>query len=142
MTDDSYDLFLHYHGFKCLLRSSYLVREPGPRFILHGTMGSYLKWGIDPQEEALLSGRLPGSPGWGTETRTHWGKINSEYKGTRMEGPLPTKPGDYLSYYSNVFDAIRKGAPLQVTPQQARDVVRIIEAAYESSHRGQVVQLK
>ncbi|MGW8316633.1 MAG: Gfo/Idh/MocA family protein, partial [Bacteroidales bacterium] len=35
-TDDSFDLFLHYDHCKCLLRSSYLVREPGPRFILHG----------------------------------------------------------------------------------------------------------
>ncbi|MFH0756265.1 MAG: Gfo/Idh/MocA family oxidoreductase [Bacteroidota bacterium] len=50
-TDDSFDLLLHYPGFKCMLRSSYLVREPGPRFILHGTAGSYLKWGIDPQEK-------------------------------------------------------------------------------------------
>ena len=42
LTDDSYDLFLHYPGFKCMVRSSYLVLEPGPRFILHGTMDPIL----------------------------------------------------------------------------------------------------
>ncbi len=58
LTDDSYDLSLHYPGFKCMVRSSYLVREPGPRFTLHGTTGSYLKWGVDPQEAEMKAGKI------------------------------------------------------------------------------------
>jgi len=140
-TDDSYDLFLHYEGFKCLLRSSYLVREPGPRFILHGTEGSFLKWGVDPQEEAMKRGLLPGSEGWGEDPESAWGKMNTNYEGKRLEGPYPTQPGDYAAFYDNVFNAIQSGSPLEVTPEQARDVVRIIEAAYESSRDGKVVTL-
>ncbi len=140
-TDDSFDLFLHYPGFKCMLRSSYLVREAGPRFILHGTNGSYLKWGDDPQEEELKSGTTPLSEGWGEEPESAWGRINSNFNGDRLEGPYPTLQGNYMAFYDNVFEAIRRDAPLAVTPLQARNVIAVIEAAYESSNLGKVVAL-
>jgi len=140
-TDDSFDLFLHYPDVKCLLRSSYLVREPGPRFILHGTAGSYLKWGVDPQEEMMNQGAVPGSEDWGMEPESAWGRINTEFNGTRLQGAYPTMPGNYLAFYDNVYAAIRHGASLQVTAEQACDVVRIIEAAYESSRKGMVINL-
>ena len=141
-TDDSFDLFLHYQKFKCLLRSSYLVREPGPRIILHGTEGSYLKWGDDPQEENMKQGVVPGSDGWGLEPESAWGKINSSYKGSNLKGTYPTLPGNYLAFYDNVYKAIRQNGPLEVRPEQARDVIRIIEAAYESSRECRVVTLE
>ncbi len=141
-TDDSYDLFLHYPGFKCMLRSSYLVREPGPRFILHGTTGSYLKWGIDPQEEALKQGALPGSDGWGEETEANWGIVNALESDAFVRGKYPTLPGNYLAFYDNLHKAIRERVPLSVSPEEARDVIRIIEAAYLSSREKQVIVLR
>jgi len=140
-TDDSYDLFLYYTNHKCLLRSSYLVKEPGPRFILHGTEGSYLKWGIDPQEAALSSDKVPGSDFWGEEAESDWGKINTTYKGKAVLGRHRTIPGNYLAFYDNVYQAIRNSKPLHVRPIQARNVIRIIEAAYKSSREAQVVSL-
>jgi predicted dehydrogenase len=142
VTDDSYDLFLYYTDHKCLLRSSYLVKEPGPRFILHGTEGSYLKWGVDPQEEDLSAGKAPDSEGWGEEAETTCGKINTTYQGKPLEGLHPTIPGNYLAFYDNVYQAIRDNKPLQVKPVQARNVIRIIEAAYKSSREAQVVTLQ
>jgi len=141
-TDDSFDLFLHYQSFKCLLRSSYLVKEPGPRIIMHGTEGSYLKWGDDPQEEAMKQGIVPGSEAWGTEPESAWGRINSTYHGSPLQGTYPTQPGNYLAFYDNVYEAIRQKKPLEVLPEQARNVIRIIEAAYESSREGKVVTLE
>ena len=141
LTDDSYDLLLHYPGFKCMVRSSYLVREPGPRFILHGTHGSYLKWGIDPQEEAMKSGAVPGSGSWGEEPESDWGKINTEHNGSRMEGKYPTLKGNYLAFYENLYGAIRHNESLKVSPEEAMDVIRVIEAAYLSSREHRVVTL-
>ena len=141
LTDDSYDLFLHYPGFKCLLRSSYLVREPGPRFILHGTRGSYLKWGIDPQEEALKAGEFPSSGKWGEESIEDWGIIHALEGDDFVKAKYPTLPGNYLSFYDNLFEAIRKQTALAVTPGEARDVIRIIEAAYHSSREKKVVKM-
>jgi predicted dehydrogenase len=140
-TDDSYDLFLHYPKFKCLLRSSYLVKEPGPRFILHGSEGSFLKWGMDRQEADLAAGLLPNSSNWGEESESLWGTINTTFHGEELVGTLPTVPGNYLAYYENVYGAIRRNQALQVSAEQARDVIRIIEAAYQSSAEGQVVYL-
>lgn len=140
-TDDSFDLLLHYPGFKCMVRSSYLVREPGPRFILHGTAGSYLKWGIDPQEEALKKGGVPGSENWGGEPESDWGKINAEIDGLETIGSYPTLAGNYLSFYDNVYGAIRNNETLAVAPEEARDVIRLIEAAYLSSREGRIITL-
>jgi len=141
-TDDSFDLFLHYKEFKCLLRSSYLVREPGPRLVLHGTEGSYVKWRDDPQEEDMKMGGIPGSEGWGEEPESAWGKINTDFNGTHLEGPYPTQPGNYLGFYDNVYEVIRENKQVLVTPEQARNVIRIIEAGYESSRKGAVISLE
>jgi scyllo-inositol 2-dehydrogenase (NADP+) len=140
LTDDSYDLLLHYQGFKCMLRSSYLVREPGPSFILHGTEGSFLTWGSDPQERDLKAGLIPGYEGWGVDPSFSHAKINTDFDGEHLEGDYPLLPGNYLAYYDNIHEAIRNKAQLIVTPQQAGDVIRIIEAAYQSSRKGEVVQ--
>jgi scyllo-inositol 2-dehydrogenase (NADP+) len=141
LTDDSYDLFLHYPDFKCLIRSSYLVREPGPRFILHGTEGSFIKWGIDPQEEALKNGMVPGSAQWGEEAESDWGKINCGIGPSHEVARYPTKSGNYLEFYNNLYGAILQNKPLMVTPEEAMNVIRIIEAAYKSSRKGEVVNL-
>ena len=141
LTDDSYDLLLHYPDFKCMLRSSYLVREPGPSFMLHGTEGSFLAWGTDPQERDLKAGLIPGSEGWGVDPSFSHAKINTDFDGEHLEGDYPLLPGNYLEYYDNIYEAIRNDAPLTVTARQARDVIRIIEAAYESSRTGEVVRL-
>ncbi|MBW7462366.1 oxidoreductase, partial [Paenibacillus sepulcri] len=54
IADDYFDIGLGYaDGLKVSLRSSLLIREPGPRYVVHGTEGSYVKYGVDPQERAL-----------------------------------------------------------------------------------------
>ena len=141
-TDDSFDLFLLYDGFKCLLRSSYLVRDPGPRFCLHGTEGSFKVWGTDPQEEALKAGLIPGSPGWGSDESSSRSEINTVYQNQHLDGPYPVQPGNYLSFYDNLLDVIRKGASLEVTGEQAEMVVRIVEAAYLSGREKRVITLE
>ncbi|MGB3617015.1 MAG: Gfo/Idh/MocA family oxidoreductase, partial [Catalinimonas sp.] len=66
---DAFDLVLDYgHGRpRVVLRASVLVREPAPRYTLHGTAGSFLKWGLDPQEARLKAGRWPDDPTLGVE---------------------------------------------------------------------------
>jgi len=141
LTDDSYDIWLHYPDFKCMLRSSYLVREPGPSFMIHGTEGSFLAWGSDPQERDLKDGLIPGSDGWGLDPDFSHAKINTDFEGKHIEEAYPLLAGNYMEYYDNIYEAIRNNAPLEVTAGQARDVIRIIEAGYESSRTGEVIRL-
>jgi scyllo-inositol 2-dehydrogenase (NADP+) len=135
--DDFYDITLDYgarqNGLSVILKSSYLVREPNPRFVLHGDLGSFVKYGIDPQEEALNKGILPTSPLWGTEERRFWGKLNTETNELHYEGQIETLAGSYSDYYDNIYKAIRESHALEVTPEQAYLTIKIIELAYQSN---------
>jgi scyllo-inositol 2-dehydrogenase (NADP+) len=139
--DDFFDIRMEYKDFFVILKSSYLVREQGPRFILHGTEGSFIKSGIDPQEQALKDKKVPGTSGWGAEPEALWGKVNTSVEGKHVEGPFETIPGDYLSFYNNVFAVLREGQPLAVKPQEARDVIQLIEACQKSSRTRSAVKI-
>lgn len=131
--DDFFDIRMEYEGFFVILKSSYLVREQGPRFTLHGTEGSFVKSGIDPQEQDLKDKKIPGSKGWGSEPQTAWGKLNTTIEGKHHDGLFETVPGNYLAFYENVYHALQDGRDLIVKPDQARDVIRLIEACQESN---------
>lgn len=137
--DDFYNVVLRYENIHVSLKSSYMVREEGPRFILHGTEGSFLKWGLDPQEADLKAGRYPDELGWGEEPKKFWGKLNTDLNGLHFTGRIETIAGNYLSYYDNIYDAIRNGADLIVKPEQSLDLMRILEGAIESNRNGNVV---
>jgi predicted dehydrogenase len=131
--DDFYDVRMQYDGFLVILKSSYLVCDPGPQYIIHGTLGSFTKYGIDPQEEALKEGKWPDSEGWGTETKEWWGRLKTADGNKTETQIIETLPGNYLGFYQNIYEVIREGKDLIVKPEQARDVIRVIEACYESN---------
>ena len=131
--DDQFELILHYDELKVTLKAGLLVREPGPRFAVHGTEGSFVKYGVDPQEEALKCGRSPQEPGWGLEPAEQWGTLNTQIGGLHFQGKVETARGCYQAYYENVCRAIRGEAELIVKPEEARDTIRIIELAVQSN---------
>ena len=139
--EDFYDIRMHYKDFHAIVKSSYLVREATPRYILHGTEGSFVKYGIDPQEQALKDGKIPGSVGWGTEGKDLWGKLNTTVGGLHLEGSVETIAGDYTQFYKNLYDSIRSGKPLAVKPEESRNVIRLIEACYESNRLRKAIKI-
>lgn len=138
---DYYDIRMQYTDFYAIVKSSYLVREPGPRYIVHGTEGSFVKYGLDPQEQDLKNGKIPGSEEWGVEDKTYWGKLNTLINGIHVEDYTETIPGNYPGFYQNVYDAIVHGKPLDVKPEQARDNIRLIEACYESNDQKKSIKV-
>jgi len=139
--EDYYDIRLSYEDFHAIVKSSYLVREATPRYILHGTEGSFIKYGIDPQEQALKEGKIPGSAGWGTEGKELWGKLNTNVGGLHFEGSIETIAGDYTQFYKNVCEAIRESKPLAVRPEESKNVIQLIEACYESSTSRKAIKI-
>jgi predicted dehydrogenase len=139
-TTDQFDIKLHYHAFDATLRCSYLVREMGPQFIIHGTEGSFLKMATDPQEEQLKVHRLPDEPTWGKEPPGDWGKLNSSVDGLHFEGKIETIPGNYARFYANLYESIREGAELMVKPEEALMTIQILEACLESNREKRTVQ--
>jgi len=137
--DDAFDIVLHYPRMRALLRAGVMASTPTPRFAIHGTHGGYLKYGLDPQEDALKHGERPTGNSWGQDARERWGILYRVQGDSLAQEPLPTLAGDYRLYYANVRDAVPGKAPLSVTPEQALNVMRALELARESSRRGCVV---
>jgi predicted dehydrogenase len=131
--DDAFDVVLHYPRMRALLRAGVLVSTPTPRFAVQGTQGGYLKYGLDPQEDALKRGETPTGEFWGFEAPERWGTLLTAQGDSFVREQLPTKPGDYRQYYANVRDAILREAELAVTPTEALHVMRALELARESS---------
>ncbi len=139
MADDAFDVVLHYGEFRVALGATMLAAAPGPRFLLHGTRGSFTKYGVDPQAEALKLGEIPGGDHWGEESEMMWGKLSLTEQENIVTKQVTTEPGDYRRYYANVRDTILGQAVLDVTSQQALDVMRALELTLESSRRGCII---
>lgn len=131
---DNFKLILKYSKLKVTLKAGMLVREPGPRFAIHGTKGSFIKYGLDVQEEALKGGIFPKhTERWGEEPERLWGKINTEVSGIHIVGKVESDIGDYREFYRNVYEAIWDKEALIVKPHQARNTIKIIELAEQSN---------
>ncbi len=139
--DDSFVALQHANGVISHLHFSQLARIPGPRFVVRGMCGTYVKYGLDPQEAALQQGLRPGMPRWGEEPREHWGTIQSERDGLAFEGHIPTLPGAYEQFYQQVSATLTAGAPPPVTIDQALLTQQVIEAAQQSARERAVVQI-
>lgn len=126
---------------KVTLKASYLMCENEPRFVLHGREGSYVKYGLDPQEADLTEGMLPDAPHWGEEDKSIWGILHTEKDGKAVRRQYPSLPGNYAAFYENVYQHIRHGEPLQSDAGEVAGVIRLIEAAWESSRSRSVVTL-
>jgi len=133
--NDAFDLRLYYPRLTVLLRTTCLACSPAQRFVIQGTQGSYMKWGLDPQEDALKRGKKFSQPHWGEEPEVDWGKLTLDDRGTITHTPVQTLPGDYRGYYANVRDVLLGKAPLAVTANQAWHTIRVLELARESSEK-------
>lgn len=127
---DNFELLLFYPQLRVSLKAGMLVKEKGPAYSLHGQKGSFLKYGADVQEEALINGKLPRDhEDWGKEPKEIWGKINTEEE----EKYLESEQGDYRKFYQNIYNAICGEEALEVTPRQAKRVIKVIELAKSSN---------
>jgi predicted dehydrogenase len=131
--DDYFDIRLDYGKLIVTLHSSMLVREMGPRYMIHGTKGSFIKTGEDPQEELLKSGMLPTDKDWGRENPAFYGLIHTEKDGKIIKETYPSLQGGYGQFYQNLHNTIRNGAPLNEKPEDGFNVIRLIELAFQSS---------
>jgi scyllo-inositol 2-dehydrogenase (NADP+) len=135
--DDVFVAIRHKSGVLSHLFTSPNVGILGPRMTVLGSKGAYVKHGIDPQEEALLAGGIPGSAGWGEEPESSWGKLGAGDDAR----PLRTEPGNYLKFYEGVEKAIRTGAEPPVTTEQGIAMMDVLDAARLSAKDGRVVEL-
>ena len=139
-SDDHAEVTLDYSDAggerRVTLHASMLTAYAAPRFVAHGTAGSFVIEDLDPQEEALKAGETPGAPGWGL------GAPDGRLFSGQGERAVPRLPGDYPAFYRALAAAIREGSPPPVTPQQALDTMRVLVAAQRSQDQGGWVSLE
>jgi scyllo-inositol 2-dehydrogenase (NADP+) len=164
--DDAFDLILDYdmpygRALRYSCHATMLAADPSARFLVHGTHGSFRKFGVDPQEPTLLNTNRrppmlgsdePGAPGqlagwggepWLPEPESAWGTVTlpldlaqpTEFTRTLV----PTIPGDYRQFYANVRDAILGKAPLAVSAEDGYRTLRLLDLARESHHQRQTL---
>jgi scyllo-inositol 2-dehydrogenase (NADP+) len=132
---DYFELWLDYGFSKLILKAGMLVREPGPRYAIHGRQGSFIKSGEDPQEALLRKGVLPTSAEWGQESEDIYGLLHTETDGKIIKVKYPSLPGNYGGFYEDLYQAIVEKQPLKVKPEHGYNVIRLIELATESNEK-------
>jgi scyllo-inositol 2-dehydrogenase (NADP+) len=137
-TVDYFHLTLEYGKLRAILHSSMLVRQAGPHYAVHGDGGSYLSYGMDPQEAALMAGKLPGDAGWDADISAKPGEL---YLTDGTQRQVETMPGAWQSYYAGLADCLLRGGPPPVEARDARDGLVVIEAALRSAEDRRTVEL-
>ena len=134
-TDDWAHVVLGYGGRAVILHASMLAAA-GPRFVVHGSRGTWIKVGIDPQEFELsaamgvdLGGAAP------VESST---LVDGT---TRVETGTPIPRGDYRQFYTALGDAIRGTGSNPVPPAEAIATTAVVETAARSAAEGRVLPL-
>ncbi|KAH9843942.1 oxidoreductase [Rhodofomes roseus] len=160
--DDCFTIFLHYPprpgragiqptSFTAILRSHILsVRSPQLRYVVRGTTGTYIKTGLDVQEQQLKLYTNPadivGDPAYGVENEALWGTLENlggkagEFEVVRSTWPT-TERGNYAALFVNLAEVIREGKEALVKWEESAEVIEIIEAAYQSAREGRTVTI-
>ena len=146
LTEDYFHVQLRYEqgahtGLRVVLHATTIAAAPAPRYRVHGTLGSYVKHGVDPQEDALKAGARPcldDLGGWGADPQPGHLSVPGESSGLQV---VPSRPGNYMSYYAAVRDAVNGVGANPVTPEQASQVMALLELGRESSAQRREVRV-
>lgn len=128
---------LRYADKRVILHADMVTPAADARFAVHGARVSWLKEGLDVQEDQLKSDLTPGAASWGVDPRS--GVVVDGATGAREV--VAGSPGDYPAYYAAVARAIRDGAPNPVPPHEAVAVMEVLEAGLLSAERRAEVAL-
>lgn len=100
-------------GLRAVLHAGSLVPAGSPRFAVHGTQGSFIKHGMDAQEDALKAGIRPRKAApkdWGLDPQP--GEVITWEDDQRVSRPAPEARGCYPALYVQLRDCLlaRRGA--------------------------------
>ncbi|VWX63617.1 putative oxidoreductase [Burkholderiales bacterium 8X] len=144
LVEDYFHAVLRYQAsgqqptLRAVLHATTLAAAPAPRYVVHGTKGSYIKHGVEPQEDALRAGGRPGGKGWGHDPQ-EGACIVQEADGSSRSRSIPGVPGNYADYYAAVRDAIRGMGANPVRPDSAVELMRWLEAGMRSAREGRAL---
>jgi predicted dehydrogenase len=139
--DDFMVVTLFYKSMTAELRSSYVEKIFSHRFHVNALNGSFMKFGIDPQEALLRngSGIMPVGDDWGEDVESNWGMLDAGGNGSAK---IKTAKGNYHLFYDNVYKAINGIEGIEVSPDQVIAVLKILKLCEESGRTGKVIKFE
>ena len=137
LTPDRAHAVLRYADRRVVLNAAMVCAAPDVRFAVHGLKGSWLKSGLDVQEDQSKAGLTVGCPGWGFDPKPGI-FIDGE---TGERSPVPGPPGDYRAFYSGIASTLRGEGPPPVTARQALSVMEVLDAGLRSAASRQEVPI-
>lgn len=137
LTPDWVHAVLRYPDKRVVLNAAMLCAAPDVRFAVHGTKGSWLKSGLDVQEDQSKAGMAVGAPGWGDDPKP--GTFVDGETGERSVAPGPA--GDYRHYYAGIARALQGDGPPPVTARQALATMEVLDAGLRSTSSRREVPL-
>ena len=128
--DDQFEVSLFYEdAFKATVQATELATVAYPKWILHGTQGTFIKHNIDQQEYDLKAGIMPGMPGFGDDAPQDYGTVTYfNQSGDRIEKVIPSIQGDYGRVYDTIYDTLVNGTPKLIPDDQILAVMQILAA--------------
>lgn len=117
---------------------SYLCYTKRPRWTVLGTHGALVKYGLDPQESAILSGHLDQAKEDPADRMT----LEYEQEGVIHHQILESVQGSWQNYYENIVNVLNKQAELIVKPKEIQTQMQILDAAMQSSQSKSLVNIK
>ncbi|MFH7525419.1 oxidoreductase [Aeromonas sp. A5] len=134
LSDDYFHVVLGYGEMRVVLHGSCLVSATMPRFIIHGSAGSFIKFGMDVQEEQLKLGKRPPAADWGVDSEP--GQLSRIRDGQLQQELVAGEAGDYGAYYRGVCAAILGEGANPVPAGEALVVMALLDLARESHSSG------
>jgi len=130
-------IVMEFDGVLFQVETSRVCRLDRPRWWVVATEGGLARFGLDPQEDALRGGALDAA----SEPAGHRTVLRcASESGGVVETEVESVRGCWDSFYANIAEHLNGRAPLAVTAEQAREVVRVLEAAGRSANGHAVVE--
>ena len=139
---DYFQIILHYQKMRVTLGSSSIMAQARPVIAAYGDKGSYVKYGLDPQEDMLRSGMTPLDAGFGVENEINNAQLNTNSEHGLTGQSIVSQAGNYLYFYQQLYRAlVDHNSGLPVSASSAANVIRLIELSIQSNDLGQKIYL-
>jgi len=128
--DDYFHFHLSYpHNLNVYLTSCLLIAQPLPSFIVHGSLGSYIKDRVDVQEAQLDKSILPTDPTYGIEPEGSESKlVTIGFDGQKNIEVIQSYKGQYIQLFEAVYQAIRNNALYPITEEHIAWQIELLQA--------------
>ena len=140
--NDYFHLLMKYLDKRVILRSCSVVLKPTHHIAIHGSMGSYIKVGLDPQEDSLKNGLSPNDPSWGLEHNSDNIVIFTQMvNGVPQLKNVELLKGSYEEYYIQMLNALRNNSRVPILASDALEVIKIIKLAEKSNGEKREIEM-